>query len=82
MIYQQSQEIESRLARLLELIRNGEYSTPALASTLNVSTPTISRCIFAVRRRGYAITAVRTGARWCYKISPNNRESPTRSGRR
>ncbi len=81
MIYQQSQEIESRLARLLELIHSGEYSTPALATTLNVSMPTISRCIYALRRRGHTITAVRDGARWRYKLSSDDRESPPHAGR-
>jgi hypothetical protein len=82
MIYQQSQEIETRLARLLELIRNGEYPTPALATTPNVSTPTVSRCIYALRRRGHEITAVRDGARWRYRITTDDRESPTRPARR
>jgi biotin operon repressor len=81
MIYQQSQEIESRLTMLLELIRNGEYSTPALATALNVSMPTISRCIYALRCRGHTITAVRDGARWRYKLIPDDRESPTHPGR-
>jgi biotin operon repressor len=81
MIYQQSREIESRLTRLLELIQNGEYSTPALATTLNVSMPTISRCIYALRRRGHAIMALRDGARWRYKLSPDDRESLPHSAR-
>jgi biotin operon repressor len=81
MIYEQSQEIESRLARLLELIQTGSYSTPALATTLNVSMPTVSRCIYALRRRGHPIAAVREGTRWCYKIAPESRESASNAGR-
>ena len=82
MIYQQSHEIESRLARLLELIQTGSYSTPTLARTLNVSMPTVSRCIHALRRRGHPITAVRDGTRWCYRMASESRESPAQYGQR
>ena len=82
MIYQQSQEIESRLSRLLDLIRTGRYSTPALATALNVSMPTVSRCIHALRRRGHPIQAVRDGSRWRYKIASEIHETPSNRGRR
>jgi biotin operon repressor len=81
MIYQQSQEIESRLARLLELIRTGSYSTPTLATTLNVSMPTVARCISALRRRGHRITAVRDGSRWRFEMAPEPGEVSPHSGR-
>lgn len=81
MIYQQSQEIESRLTRLLELIQSGSYSTPGLASALNVSIPTVSRCIHALRRRGHPITAVRDGSRWTYTLARETGDSSSNTGR-
>lgn len=42
MVYQQSLEIERRLAHVLSLIRTGQYSTPMLAEEVGVSIPTIS----------------------------------------
>jgi biotin operon repressor len=81
MIYEQSQEIESRLARLLELIRTGSYSAPTLATTLNVSTPTVARGISALRRRGHPIAAVRDGSRWRYEMASEPSESPSHPGR-
>src|SRR5208337_4884561 len=81
MIYQQSPDIESRLARLLELIQTGINSTPTLATTLNVSMPTVACCIHALRRRGHPITAVRNGSRWCYEMTSETRESPSHPGR-
>jgi hypothetical protein len=63
MVHLQSEETESRRVRLLELIRSGGCASPALANRLNVSTPTVSRWIFALRRRSRRITAVRDGSR-------------------
>ena len=58
MRYQRSMEIEQRLDAVLELIRSGSYSTPALAEKLGVSVPTISRSVEALRERGYNIQAI------------------------
>lgn len=69
MIYQRSQEIESRLAELLHLIRTGQYSTPKLAIALGVSHPTISRCISALRERGYSIRSARSPEGWAYRLT-------------
>jgi biotin operon repressor len=81
MIYQQSQEIESRLTTLLALIQTGSYSTPRLASALNVSIPTVSRCIHALRHRGHPITAVRNGGRWFYRLAGATTEPSSHAGR-
>src|SRR5262245_8195261 len=68
MVYQRSSEIESRLADLLNLIQSGRYSTPRLASALSVSKPTVSRCISALRDRGYYIRAVKSPEGWAYEL--------------
>jgi len=64
MLYQRSQQIEARLAKLLRLIGTGCYSSPALAAALGISTPTVSRCIEALRRRGHPIRAIKQDNRW------------------
>ncbi|MEQ8636737.1 MULTISPECIES: HTH domain-containing protein [Gimesia] len=68
MRYQRSMEIEQRLDAVLELIRSGSYSTPALAEKLGVSVPTISRSVEALRERGYNIQAIRGARGWRYTI--------------
>lgn len=68
MLYQRSQKIERRLDLLLELIRANKHSTPVLAEQLGVSIPTISRCIKALRVRGYPIKSRRTADGWSYRI--------------
>jgi len=60
MVYQQSLAIEERLQQVLALIRAGGHSTPTLAVSLAVSVPTISRCIAALRNRGFVIECRRT----------------------
>lgn len=68
MVYRRSEQIENRLQTVLRLIRDGKYSTPQLASTLKISAPTVSRCLTALRERGYAIRAVNDGGRWAYEL--------------
>lgn len=68
MRYQRSLEIEQRLDAVLELIRNGDYSTPALAKEVGVSIPTISRSVEALRERGHNIKAVKGPHGWRYTI--------------
>jgi biotin operon repressor len=70
MLYQRSRQIEDRLDALLRLIQSGRYSTPALAATLSVSIPTVSRGIGALRGRGYPIRVVREHDRWYYALDP------------
>jgi biotin operon repressor len=68
MPYNQSLQIERRLEDVVRLVRGGEQSTRTLAKTLGVSEPTISRCIEALRRRGYLIRAVKRGGLWSYEL--------------
>ena len=68
MIYEKSFEIERRLTNLVRLIRSGCRSTPVLAKELGVSVPTISRCITALRQRGYRIRPVRLPKQWAYEL--------------
>ena len=62
-------EIERRLDRVLRLIRTGRYSTPMLADEIGVSIPTISRCVTALRARGYDIKANKHGNGWRYAVA-------------
>jgi biotin operon repressor len=66
MVYRQAFEIEQRLERALRLIESGRYSTPQLAEALNVSIPTVSRCVQALRERGFDVRAARRQGAWSY----------------
>jgi biotin operon repressor len=68
MLYQRSMEIERRLGTVLRLIRRGGYSTPKLAERLGVSIPTISRCVTALRERGYHIQAEKQARGWRFVL--------------
>ena len=68
MLYEKSLAIERRLKSLLRLIRAGRHSTPSLATALNVSVPTVSRDIMALRQRGYQIRSVRLSRQWAYEL--------------
>jgi biotin operon repressor len=68
MLYQRSRQIEDRLDALLRLIQSGRYSTPALAAALNISIPTVSRGIDALRGRGYPIRTVHENNTWYYAL--------------
>jgi len=70
MLYEQSLIIERRLDELLNLIRAGRHSTPALAKKLSVSEPTIWRGIAALRQRGYSIRSVKQSKQWAYELVP------------
>lgn len=69
MHYQHSLEIHERLETVLQLIRTGRYSTPALASEMGVSIPTISRVVAALRARGHDIRAEKTRGGWRYLLA-------------
>jgi len=86
MRYQHSVEIHERLETVLRLIQTGMYSTPALASKVGVSIPTISRIVAALRERGHAIRAERNAGCWRYVIeesraSTNQRKKSHASAR-
>lgn len=68
MLYQRSLEIEQRLEDVLGLIRRGRYSTPRIANELQVSIPTISRAVTALRERGHDIRAQKQGSGWRYVL--------------
>jgi predicted DNA-binding transcriptional regulator YafY len=68
MRYRRSLEIEQRLVEALRLIETGKYSTPLLAESLEVSIPTVSRYVTALRERGHDIRAERHPEGWRYVI--------------
>ena len=68
MRYQQTLEIHQRLETVLQLIGTGRYSTPALAETVGVSIPTISRIVAALRAQGHDIRAERHEGSWRYVL--------------
>jgi len=81
MRYQRSLEIEQRLDAVLELIRTGNYSTPALAEEVGVSIPTISRSVEALRERGHNIKAVNGSNGWRYTIIPAEKSADATNDR-
>jgi Mn-dependent DtxR family transcriptional regulator len=81
-MYRRSQEIEKRLSSLVELIRSGKYGTPALAAQLGISPPTVSRCLSALRQRGYVIRAVKEDEGWAYEIKSEPRAKAAHERRR
>ena len=68
MLYKRSLEIEKRLEAVLALVRSGGYSTPLIAEELNVSVPTVSRAIPALKDRGHQIRAERRSDGWTYVL--------------
>jgi biotin operon repressor len=70
MQYQRSLEIEQRLNAVLRLIRRGRHSTPKIAAELQVSIPTISRAVTALRERGHDIRAEKQANGWRYILNP------------
>jgi biotin operon repressor len=68
MRYQKSLEIEKRLETVLKLIRRGRFSTRGLAEEVGVSIPTISRCVQALRERGYEIRSDSGEGGWRYVL--------------
>jgi biotin operon repressor len=60
---------------LIALVRLGRQSTPSLAKALNVSEPTVSRCLSALRERGYSIRAVKGSGHWSYELAGEPTES-------
>ena len=68
MHYERSLAIERRLGHVLQLIKIGQYSTPLLAEEVGVSIPTISRCVCALRERGFDIRSQRHGTSWRYLL--------------
>ena len=76
MIYERTLAIGQRFAAILDLIRAGQHSTRTLAAALSVSEPTISRCLAALRHRGYQIEPHRKGQTWCFVLVHEPRDVP------
>jgi biotin operon repressor len=76
MVYARSLEIGKRLDDVLRLIRTGRYSAPKLAEKINVSIPTISRCVTALREKGHDIRAEKHGDGWRYVLAGKTNGSP------
>jgi biotin operon repressor len=72
MPYERSQALEKRLQELLALLKGGRHSTPTLASALEISQPTVCRCLAALRKRGYQIRAVKDEEGWSYRLANAN----------
>ena len=68
MRYERSLAIASRHDRLIELIRAGEFSSPALAEKLKVSEQTIYRDIDFLKNRGYSIRSEKHADGWAYHL--------------
>jgi predicted DNA-binding transcriptional regulator YafY len=68
MRYERSLAIASRLDRLIELIRSGEFSSPDLAKKLKVSDQTIYRDIDFLKKSGYSIRSEKHIDGWAYHL--------------
>lgn len=68
MDYDRALEIGQRFAAIVDLIRTGRHSTRSMAAELGVSEPTISRCLAALRHRGYLIEPRRRERGWCFVL--------------
>jgi biotin operon repressor len=79
MPYERSLTIEQRLDEVLRLIRTGKYASPDLAQELDISIPTISRCVTALRDRGHDIRAEKLSAGWRYVLVNDRPRRSTRS---
>jgi Mn-dependent DtxR family transcriptional regulator len=69
MPYERSQALEKRLQDLVGMLRKGRHSAHTLAGELDVSPPTVARCVAALRKRGYMIRAVKDRDGWSYRLS-------------
>jgi biotin operon repressor len=76
MRYQKTIEIHKRLETVLQLIGTGNFSTPALAETIGVSIPTISRIVAVLREQGHDIRAERRLDGWRYVLDEGRSFAP------
>ena len=79
MRYERALAISERHERLIDLIRTGEYSTPALAEKLGVSEQTIYRDIDHLKNSGYSIRSQKHSGGWAYHLLA--KPSTTSSGK-
>lgn len=75
-IYEPTLAIGQRFDAILDLSRAGQHSTRTLAAALDVSEPTISRGLAALRHRGYKIESRRMGQSWCFVLVHEPRGVP------
>ncbi len=68
MIYERTLAVGQRFSAIVDLILAEQHSTRTLAAVLSLSEPTISRCLAALRRRGYQIEPRRKGQTWCFVL--------------
>ena len=68
MRYERALGISERHERLIDLVRTGEYSTPALAEKLCVSEQTIYRDIDHLKNSGYSIRPQKHSGGWAYHL--------------
>ena len=68
MRYERSLAVAGRLESLVELIRTGTFSTPAIASRLQVCDQTIYRDILSLKQRGYKIRSRKLSNGWAYQL--------------
>ncbi len=68
MRYERAIAVTNRLENLLELVREGSYSTPAIAAKLQVCDQTIYRDILFLKQRGYKIRSRRLSSGWVYEL--------------
>ena len=80
MPYERSQALEQRLQQLLDLLRRGRHSAESLAAALEISQPTVSRCLAALRKRGHLIKAVKDERGWAYRLGGNHGASRNAKG--
>ena len=68
MRYERALAVTNRLENLLDLIRAGSYSTPAIAAKLQVCDQTIYRDVLFLKQRGYKIRSRRLSDGWVYEL--------------
>jgi DeoR/GlpR family transcriptional regulator of sugar metabolism len=81
MRYERSFAIAGRHDKLIEFVRTGEFSTPALAEKLGISEQTVYRDVLFLKQRGSFIRSVKRPAAWAYQLrdEPATVTSETRS---
>jgi len=80
--YERSLAIERRLHDVLALIEMARYSTSDIAEKLDVSVPTVSRDVTALRERGYKIRSERGDSGWRYLLDSSSTDSAIRQKQR